>query len=178
MWLPRLIIRGLARAQQGSCRPATATVLLQFLLQQLLEGFTMLKYIMLLFFVFRWIKCWHFRFNFSFSFSVFQIQYQCIQMERKSSAVKVPAVILRDLPSRLPTQGTSRSGKMSNFAVSQKAGCEEIIQKLDNPNNLQIKTKCFPDWVDSSLAAQRAEKGGWGLCLCSNSTTWRFIVAM
>ena len=51
---------------------------------------------------------------------------------------------------------------MSNFAVSQKAGCEEIIQKLDNPNNLQIKTKCFPDWVDSSLAAQRAEKGGGG----------------
>ena len=83
-------------------------------------------------------------------------------MERKSSAVKVPAVILRDLPSRLPTQGTSRSGKMSNFAVSQKAGCEEIIQKLDNPNKLQIKTKCFPDWVDSSLAAQRAEKGGGG----------------
>ena len=43
VWLPRLIIRGLARAQQGSCRPATATatvtatVLLQFLLQQLLE---------------------------------------------------------------------------------------------------------------------------------------------
>ena len=51
--------------------------------------------------------------NLSFSFSVFQIQYQCIQMERKSSAVKVPAVLLRDLPSRLPTQGTSRFGKMS-----------------------------------------------------------------
>ena len=51
---------------------------------------------------------------------------------------------------------------MSNFAVSQKAGCEEIIQKLDNPKNLQIKTKCFPDWVDSSLAAQRAEEGGCG----------------